>query len=853
MVPTYRTVCGRRAMSQILLAQAAGNDAAIASGLRGLNIPANCKNYIIAAGEPHTIDGANIITFKDDPSWDFERLNGPEGNLVDGRRIPGKVDIVKTVAEAQDVVKGVLIHADITPDARMCFNVLKSRTLSTHFMIDWNGVIYQGTDAIREAAHGGGKENTLKDANHWTIGIDMNCMLVKMTGDGKPSGSQGDRRVFEATINGEPWRSIGYTDAQYDALVKLLRGLKQLFSKIVLMPPIGPDKQVLMEQTEIDLEKCGIFGHFHLNAQKIDPGPGFEWTRLIADLNRQANSFPVILERAKDGKPKNIDTVYAESEVRKLAEAYFRNIEDPNDGAIGGTFPIGSNGQWHGGIHLHLPAGSPVMAMFAGRVVAAKSSMPGEPEPAFGSNNFVVLKHEIAVDDTDPASRKFRFWSLYMHLLPFDSSVDHTEAMAQLKNEKLDEDERNRIAPDWVHQLRNKLAGKKAEEEAAELAAAAEEFKKAEKEAQKAIKEAQKAEKQAAKGKAKGKAGDKDGKKKKKKTDGDDEDGEQVKDDDEMLFLETGKNLDALQDGRLALIEEKYPVDVKVGERIGRVGQFGDSPDSQTSVVHIEVFADGNWKEFVDLLGSHAQSWYESNPDPSDDVMCDDEELLRTVLPEESSRRGRKMRNFLDAGMRISGDQIVDFFKSMPADNPAVDRIRKGITFHISEWSDQVDWFKSLSKAQDWAGRSKDIETLLKDSQHGWSNRLFAGQIRRQLPYIWLNQEVAMHIGLDNAKGNWDGHLFHFHPINFLLWLTFRFGTNKMARPTASRLDEAKQKLYRKAQEKEEAEQREKGQLEFGQDIMPGAGGDLEPPEDVLKDLWEAPRLPNEWKLRETP
>ncbi len=821
-------------MQQIQIAQA---DANIASGMKNLNLPAGCKNYIIVGGEPHVIDGANCITFKDDPAWDFSRHTNDSGtSIIEDRRKPKSVEPVKTVEEAQDVVKGVLIHADITPDAATCYRVLLSRKLSTHFMIDWNGVIYQGTDPVRQASHGGGAENTLKDANHWTIGIDMNCMLVKMTGDTKVTGSQGVRRVFEATINGEPWRSLGYTDAQYDALVKLLRGLKQRFTKIQLMPPIGPDKQVMLEQTEIDLEKCGLFGHFHLNAQKIDPGPGFEWTRLIADLNRQANSFPLVLERAKDGKPKNVDTVYTEVEVHKLAEVYYRNTEDPPGGVTGGYFPIGQNGQWHGGVHLHTRRGEPVLAMFPGRVVAAKTSKPGDPYPGFGSNNFVVLRHEIAIDDTDPASRRFKFWSLYMHLLPFDATVDQTEAMALLHNPKLPDDDRFLIAPDWVHLLRLKLAGKKAEDDAAELAAAM----------ATAAAETKQKDKDKKKGKAEVKAG-----KQKAKREGEEDEEEDKKSEDDTLFLESGKNMEALADGRVALFEDKFPVDVKVGEMIGRVGEFGD-PENQTPLVHIEVFSDGAWKEFVDLLGDHAPYWAEANPDPSDDLMCDDEELLRAVLPEAGGRRKRKTRDFLDAGTRISGDQVVDFYKTMPGDNDAIARMRKAITFHVSEWSDQVDWFKSLSKAQDWAGRAKDIEALLKDPKGGWSTHLFAAQIRRQLPYIWLNQEVATHIGVDGAKGAWDGHLFHFHPTNFLLWLTFRFGTNKMkVRATADKMSESKQKQYRKAQEIEERQAREKGELEFGQDVMPGAGGEMEPPGELLRDLWEAPRLPSEWKHRD--
>jgi len=825
-----------------LIAQAGTAEPKVSAGLQNLDIPPGCKPYIIIAGEPVEVPGANCKTFKDYPELDFAATGGEDA--VWPRKKPGTTEEVKTIDDAQDVIKGVLIHSDITSDIAGCFRVLRSRQLSTHFGIDWNGVIYQGTDAIKQAAHGGGKENTVPDANAHTIGIDMNCMLVQIRGNEPPPGSRGVRRIFEAAINGEPWRSVGYTDAQYDALVKLLRVLQDKFKKIVLLPPIGPDKQVIMEQTAIDLEKCGLFGHFHINHGKADPGPGFEWTRLIADLSRQANSFPLILvPKAKpDDKDRNIDSVYSEGEARKLAEIYYRNTEDRPDESAGGYFPIGQNGQWHGGVHLHARRGTPVLAMFPGRVVAAKASSPDARTPALGSNDFVLLRHEIAVDEKDPASRKFKFWSLYMHLSPFDLDTDTTVTMARVKNPNLSEDDAARIAPDWVHKLRLALAGKKAEEDAAEQKAEADMML-----AQRKAEE--KAAKKKAKGKDKGKDGGKAAKTAKAQGGERDDEGER-KDEDAPLFLEAGKNLEALLDGRIALLEEKYPVDVQVQEVIGRVGEFGD-PDNVQPLVHVEVFCDGGWREFVDLLGDHASWWYEANPDPSNDVMCDDGETLAAVLPEQTSRARRKLREFLDTGTRISGDQVIDFFRSTPADNANVGRLRQAITFHVSEWSDQVDWFKSLSKAQDWAGRAKDIEALIKDARGGWSNRLFAAQLRSQLPYIWLSKDVAMHAGLDSAKGEWDGHLYHFHPINFLMWLTFRFGTNRMkVRPTAARASAAQQKEWRKRQEAEERELREKGQTEFGEDTMPGAGGDLEPPGEQLRDLWEAPQRPTDWRHR---
>ncbi len=62
----------------------------------------------------------------------------------------------------------------------------------------------------------------------------------------------------------------------------------------------------------------------------------------------------------------------------------------------GGTFPLGANNVWHGGVHLHGSPGSLVRAPFDGRVVAARlDADPRRARGYFGSMNFVLLHHEL--------------------------------------------------------------------------------------------------------------------------------------------------------------------------------------------------------------------------------------------------------------------------------------------------------------------------------------------------------------------------------------------------------------------------------------------------------------------------
>ena len=93
------------------------------------------------------------------------------------------------------------------------------------------------------------------------------------------------------------------------------------------------------------------------------------------------------------------------------SEPFFANIEQ----GAGGRYPIGLSRIWHGGVHLHVKAGTEVHAIADGEVIGFRA---GEAEGAkpYGSRNFVLMRHKFGDK---------QYYSLYYHLA---AEADATKA-----------------------------------------------------------------------------------------------------------------------------------------------------------------------------------------------------------------------------------------------------------------------------------------------------------------------------------------------------------------------------------------------------------------------------------------
>jgi hypothetical protein len=112
------------------------------------------------------------------------------------------------------------------------------------------------------------------------------------------------------------------------------------------------------------------------------------------------------------------------------ADTYFQHVE----GGVPGTFPIGSNACWHGGVHFLRDADSArVFAAASGTIVAARMGTIPAIEQVHGSPRFVLIKHTMytQTQDVDGTARinysvdPTPVFSLYMHLAPLPTDGDN--------------------------------------------------------------------------------------------------------------------------------------------------------------------------------------------------------------------------------------------------------------------------------------------------------------------------------------------------------------------------------------------------------------------------------------------
>jgi predicted chitinase len=104
------------------------------------------------------------------------------------------------------------------------------------------------------------------------------------------------------------------------------------------------------------------------------------------------------------------------SQQRVTPDSIFNNSE-----ILSGSYPMGKNRFWHGGVHLHPTDGAtPIRAIADGEVVAYRYDEADSTDIYFDkvpySRSFVLLKHETELGRTTIGTAKLTFYSLYMHL-----------------------------------------------------------------------------------------------------------------------------------------------------------------------------------------------------------------------------------------------------------------------------------------------------------------------------------------------------------------------------------------------------------------------------------------------------
>lgn len=217
----------------------------------------------------------------------------------------------------QRVVDQFVYHYDVCGTSRQCFKVLHDlRGLSVHFMLDLDGTIYQTLDLKERAWHA-------TTSNSRSVGIEIANMGAYPNVEGSPLAewysrdADGRTRIrlperfgdggilsksfvprprrnepVAGTIQGRRLVQYDFTPEQYAALARLTATLCRVFPKITcdyprdaqgrLVPHKLPDDELAHYQ--------GLLGHWHIQTNKVDPGPAFDWDAVVQATRRHMQS-----------------------------------------------------------------------------------------------------------------------------------------------------------------------------------------------------------------------------------------------------------------------------------------------------------------------------------------------------------------------------------------------------------------------------------------------------------------------------------------------------------------------------------------------------------------------------------
>lgn len=280
--------------------------------------PSPKLDFILVAGQRVPI-GTRVVTFEEADGYSayregkhFDRSEPADGKRRYSRRknLPaGMAGRELTHADLKEVVHQFVVHYDVCGCSRQCFKVLQDvRNLSVHFMLDVDGTIYQTLDLRDKAWHA-----TI--ANDFAVGIEIahpGAWLSPLNADMRrwyAKDQQGWHQIFpkwmsetgvrtegfvprperpalvSGTVQGRTYHQFDFTPEQYRALPKLMAGLNRALPRIRLEAPRNQDGGIVNRVMPSDMLRAfdGIVGHFHVQKNKQDPGPAFQWERMLRE------------------------------------------------------------------------------------------------------------------------------------------------------------------------------------------------------------------------------------------------------------------------------------------------------------------------------------------------------------------------------------------------------------------------------------------------------------------------------------------------------------------------------------------------------------------------------------------
>jgi N-acetylmuramoyl-L-alanine amidase len=223
-------------------------------------------------------------------------------------------------------VDQLVLHYDAVGTSRGCFKVLQDeRGLSTHFLLDLDGTIYQTLDVKERAWHATTSNDRavgVEIANIGAFAQNQDNLLARwyqINGMGRtiltiPGGAPAERTanfegrpvrrgVVTGEVQGQELRQYDFTAEQYRALARLTAALCTVLPKIRCdYPRDAAGKLAGAKLPDAQLRDFeGVLGHWHIQTDKVDPGPALQWDYVIGEA-RRLMKLPT-LPRDTQGQP----------------------------------------------------------------------------------------------------------------------------------------------------------------------------------------------------------------------------------------------------------------------------------------------------------------------------------------------------------------------------------------------------------------------------------------------------------------------------------------------------------------------------------------------------------------------
>jgi hypothetical protein len=170
-----------------------------------------------------------------------------------------------------------VLHWDAATSSRSCYDILCARNLSVQFMLDTDGMVYQGLDPAKGTCLHAGQVNR----RSWGVEI-CNPVYLKYQNKNHP------RPISTMQVRGDKSQILGFYPEQVEAVVKLCHWVCEQTSIPKQLPAKkGQPGKVYNSYIQGPGDKwlvngfTGVCAHFHQNDDKCDPGMEL-WDALIA-------------------------------------------------------------------------------------------------------------------------------------------------------------------------------------------------------------------------------------------------------------------------------------------------------------------------------------------------------------------------------------------------------------------------------------------------------------------------------------------------------------------------------------------------------------------------------------------